>query len=98
MKDLGELSYRLGISVLRDDYTLKLIQKTYINQILQKYGIENANIVSTPAAKLMKSDGSKPVDPVYYQSIIGSLLYLAVATRPDISHSVGALQIQLESY
>ena len=40
----------------------------------------------------MKEDGiSKPVDPIQYQSIIGSLLYLAVATRPDIAYAVQAL-------
>ena len=49
--------------------------------------------MSTPAGtnvRLWKNDGvSKTVDPAVYQSMIGSLLYAAVRTRPDISHTVG---------
>ena len=49
---------------------------------------------ATPMAvdvKLVKDDGSKPVDQTTYQSIVGSLLYAATSTRPDISHAVGVL-------
>ena len=49
-----------------------------------------ANPVSTPAnieVKLQKNDGqSKEVDPVNYQSMVGSA---AVETRPDIAQAVG---------
>ena len=48
----------------------------------------------TPAdtnVKLVKDDGSNPVDLVKYQSMVGSLLYAAVATRPDIAQAVGAV-------
>ena len=42
--------------------------------------------------KLVKDDGySKPVDPVVYQSMVGSLIYAAIATRPDIAQAVGTL-------
>ena len=42
--------------------------------------------------KLVKDDGySKPVDAVQYQSMVGSLIYAAIATRPDIAHAVAAL-------
>ena len=47
--------------------------------------MSDANPVATPAdvnVKLVKDDGvSKPVDGELYQSLIGSLLYAAVATR-----------------
>ena len=51
--------------------------------------------MSTPAdvnVKLVKDDGvSKECNPTTYQSLVGSLLYAAIATRPDISQAVGAV-------
>ena len=38
---------------------------------------------------VVKDDGvSKPVDPTNYQSMVGSLLYASIGTRPDIAHAV----------
>ena len=49
---------------------------------------------STPSdtnVRLVKDDGcSKPVDVTYYKSILGSLLYAAMGSRPDIAHAVAA--------
>ncbi|KAM9842570.1 uncharacterized protein ACBR49_013979 [Aulostomus maculatus] len=97
MKDMGELSYILGISVVQDkeNKCVFLHQTHYVEAILQKYGMDNANAVATPAdtnVKLRKSDGvSKPVDQNIYQSMVGSLLYAAMATRPDIAQAVSAV-------
>ena len=42
--------------------------------------------------KLVKDDSySKKVDTVQYQSMVGSLLHAARATRPDIAHAVGVV-------
>ena len=97
MKDLGNLHYCLGITIERDEdqHCLWLHQRQYISSILVKYRVTEANIVSTPidlSVKLQKDDKhSKQADPVLYQSIIGSLLYAAIATRPDIAYAVGVV-------
>ena len=61
--------------------------------VLIKYRMTEAKSVSTPTdlnVRLQKCNSySKQVDPLLYQSIVGSLLYAAIATRPDIAQSVG---------
>ncbi len=97
MKDMGELSYILGISVIQDKEKncVFLHQKHYIEAILQKYGMHDANPVATPTdanVKLKRNDGvSKPVNSSTYQSMVGSLLYAAMATRPDIAQAVSVV-------
>lgn len=95
MKDMGSLHFCLGISVEQHEEGMKLSQRPYIEKLLGRYGLKDANLVSTPMdlnVKLVANDGqSKPVDQIKYQSIVGSLLYAAVATRADISHGVGVL-------
>ena len=97
MKDFGELHYCLGVCIEwdKDKNTLWLHQKHYVLNIIKKYGLLDANTTATPAdisVKLTKEDGvSKTVDPTAYQSIVGSLMHAATATRPDISFAVGVL-------
>ena len=66
-------------------------QRQYISSLLEKYGLSQAKVSPTPAdtnVKLVKEDGSNPIK---YQSMVGSSLYAAVATRPDIAQAVGAV-------
>ena len=63
--------------------------------MIKKFGQTQAKSVSTPAdlnVKLQREDGvSRPVDTILYQSIVGSLLYAGVTTRPDIAQAVGVV-------
>ena len=74
---------------------LWLHQRQYISAILERYGLSQAKLATTPAdinVKLIKDDEvSKAVDPIRYQSMVGSLLYAATATHPDIAHAVGVV-------
>ena len=97
MKDLGKLHYCLGISIEQDEdqKCIRMHQKQYISATLEKYGLSDAKVVATPAdnnVNLKKDDGvSNTVDPTLYQSMVGSLLYAAIATRPDIAQAVGVV-------
>ncbi|CAI5476241.1 unnamed protein product [Closterium sp. Yama58-4] len=98
-KNLGEVKYYLGMHVERDlDHTwLKLHQEKFIKELGEKYGIENERKVATPLPaefKLVKAtedEGVEAEEQQQFQSLVGSLLYAAVHTRPDISFSVGQL-------
>ena len=85
IKDMGRLHYYLGVSIIQDEGCIWLHQKQYVLNMLKRFGLTEAKTVSTPAdlsVKLVKDDGiSKEVDPVKYQSMVGSLLYAAMATR-----------------
>ena len=91
MKDLGELYYCIGINFYRTKDSLYMSQSQYIHRLLEKYGLSDANTVATPMdsnVKLVEDDGySKTVDSILYQSMVGSILHLARATRPDISRN-----------
>lgn len=96
MTDMGKLHYCLGVIIVQDESKkcLWIHQEQYIQRLLEKYGMTEAKISSTPAdisVILEKDDGvSKEVDSIACQSMVGSLLYAACASRPDISHAVGA--------
>ena len=86
MKDLGPLSYFLGISVQRHSGGLFLSQKTYAEDILERAGMSNCNPVATPVdtnSKLSSTSGDPFDDSTYYRSLAGALQYLTF-TRPDI--------------
>ena len=58
---------------------------------MKNFGLESTSLVRTPMSpnvKLIVDLLGKSVDSSLYRSMIGSLLYL-IASRPDISYSVG---------
>ncbi len=96
MKDLGRLHHLLGVKVERaDDGAILLSQKHYVDAILKRLDFEDCRPVGTPAdpnVVLVANDGnSQPADSTSYQQLVGSLLYAAVVTRPDIAQAVSAV-------
>lgn len=96
IKDLGELKYCLGIEINRDKSkgTLTLSQKGYIESVLLKFNMHDAKPISTPAdvnQRLQKSPDQESDISQVYQSAVGSLLYAAKATRPDLAYVVSVL-------
>ena len=90
MKDLGTLSYFLGLEVTSSSDGYYLSQAKYASDLLSKAGITDNKIVSTPLkynAKLTPLDGEPISNATRYRQLVGSLIYLTV-TRPDISHTM----------
>lgn len=96
-RDLGEAKFFLGMEIERDriNGTIKLSQQKYTEELLEKYGMQDAKATKMPlktATKLTKEDGELLDTSLFpYRALVGGLMYLAVCTRPDISQSVGAL-------
>ncbi|GLI63566.1 hypothetical protein VaNZ11_006559 [Volvox africanus] len=96
MRDLGETRFYLGFEIERDRTarTISVTQRRYISNILEKFGMKGANSRSTPMdANLRLTAEGDPLDTSVhpYSEVVGSLLYLAVCSRPDISFAVGSL-------
>ena len=91
MKDLGTLSYFLGLKVTSSFDGYYLSQAEYAYDLLSKAGITDNKIVSTPLeynAKLTPLDGEPISNATRYCQLVGSLIYLIV-TRSDISYAMG---------
>ena len=104
MKDLGAAKQILGMRIIRDkaNGTLKLSQSEYVKKVLSRFNMNEAKPVSTPLGshfKLSKEQSPKTkeerdhMSKVPYASVIGSLMYAMVCTRPDIAHLVGVVSI-----
>ena len=80
----------LGIQFECENNTIKMNQSRYIEKILSKFSMADCKPHSTPCEiDIMKT--SNKVDLIEskpYREIIGSLIYIAVATRPGIFHTV----------
>ena len=103
VKDLGPLRWFLGMLVEQDhaNGTISISQGRYIKNVLSRFGFEGAKPVSTPGNPAKKYTNLQPqelspeekkdVADFPYRSVVGSLLYAACTTRPDIAAIVGFL-------
>jgi hypothetical protein len=100
--DMGPASLYLGIRITRDRTRRKLwlSQKSYCVELLRVWNMSNCTTTNTPMVVKpyllppsqtslpdIKDDDIKPL----FQKLVGSLIYLAVSTRPDISYAAMAL-------
>ncbi|KAE9023480.1 hypothetical protein PR003_g13857 [Phytophthora rubi] len=108
MKELGPAKFILGMEIDHDMTagTHNIKQTRYIDDVVERFGQENAKPVDNPCAaglKLSKTQSpgtdaeqnamrSKP-----YRSLIGCLLYITTCTRPDIAFVVTQLSRFLEN-
>jgi len=91
----------LGIEIIRnrETKTIRLVQTAYTKAILERFGMTDCNPIATPmdtSTTLTPNMNKDPIN-VPYRQLIGSLMYLAIATRPDLAYSVAILSRFLDS-
>ena len=81
MDDRGKLEWFLGMQINEDSEKITLDQQTYIENVLEKFSMQDSNPSKTPAGnnlKLVKAaEVEQLVDETVYRSLVGSLLYIA---------------------
>ena len=102
IKDLGEARFILGMCIDRDPQSkdITISQKAYSYRMLEQFNLKDCSPVSTLLpARLTLSIDDCPITPEKieemkrkpYHEALGSLMWLQVATRPDLSYTVNLL-------
>jgi hypothetical protein len=94
-RDLGEVTEFLRMRITREGRSIHLDQSAYLRVVLERCGMQNAKSAVTPLpAGYVPKPSDEPANPERrsrFQTVIGSLLYLMLGTRPDISFAVTKL-------
>ena len=87
------LEYFLGLQIRRtSDMGVIIHQQQYIKELLEKFQMQNCKPVSTPIERTVYGeDKTDPIDDSKYRELIGSIMYVAQGTRPDIAFAVSFL-------
>ena len=95
MEDRGRLHWFLGLRIRREEDKVTVDQERYIETMLERFQMDQCKPSRTPADLNLKlqtaQNGDEEVDQRIYRSLVGSLLYLAKQTRPDIMFTVNVL-------
>ncbi|PLW52334.1 hypothetical protein PCASD_00111 [Puccinia coronata f. sp. avenae] len=104
IKYMGDTSFLLGMKLDRSPSGIHLHQSQYIARKLEEFDATNLSPSSCPidpCSHLKKASESEIAQfkslNVNYQALIGSLNYLSILTRPDVSFAVSKLSQYLEN-
>ena len=102
LRDLGPTIFLLGVEITRkrEERKLYLSQCQYVINKLKEFEMADCKPVGTPmlpgtkltsADSPQTSDERREMENIPYINAVGSLMYLATMTRPDIAYTVGVL-------
>jgi hypothetical protein len=106
---LGPIHWLLGIEIIRDraKRTISLAQHSQVQSVLHRFKMDDCKPLSMPMdPHIQLSSAQSPADgsveqqemrQMPYREGVGSLMWLSIATRPDISFVVGILSRYLHN-
>jgi hypothetical protein len=94
--DEGEIKQFLGLHIQRDrkGHTISIDQTHYIHSILNKHHVTTAHSTYTPIVKRLEPNLEPDTENELrstYQSIVGSIMFAMLGSRPDICYATNAL-------
>jgi transposase InsO family protein len=102
LTDLGPAHWLLGIKITRDleNKTISLSQHSYIDSIITRFNFNDLKPLSMPmdpSSPLSKTQSPTKLEDVAkmknvpYREAVGSLMYAAMGTRPDIAFATSTV-------
>ena len=103
ISDEGPTRYFLGLEIERNRTarTLKVHQETFCKTVLERFSMSDCVPAATPLAddsvQLNRgqgpttAEGVRDMEQYPYRALVGSVMYLMVATRPDLAYAIGRL-------
>lgn len=95
-KELGEVKNFLGMEINRKGNEIKITQKRQIEKMLEKFNMEDCNGAKSPMTKGFQVENKEEEIEVPYRMLIGSLMFVCTASRPDICYAVSYLSQYLD--
>ena len=94
INNLGKLRWFAGCHYSRDKVTgiLTISQKSFTEMTVKKFGVTAGRNTPPSTDAFLEEFGEDDPDGVWpFRELVGSLMWLANQTRPDISNAVGAV-------
>ena len=102
MTDLGAAQHYLGIEIIKSEGPtgpILLRQTTFLTKVLERFNMHKCKVSDTPMEPgllntLMPAKAGQKAHPdtvYWYGSAVGSLMYAAVMTRPDIAFALSVV-------
>lgn len=100
---LGDASSFIGLQIERNrqDRTIFIYQEAYINRLIDKFLMTEAKTISIsadPHTSLTPAENNDFCSTVPFREAVGSLMFLAMVSRPDIMFSVNVVSRYLNCY
>uniref|UniRef100_A0AAV1TFY3 Integrase catalytic domain-containing protein n=2 Tax=Peronospora matthiolae TaxID=2874970 RepID=A0AAV1TFY3_9STRA len=98
--DSGKCTFVLGIELVDEsDGSVTMCQRRYVNDILKRFGMDECKATASPvdlSTRLVACSEAAKID-VPFREVVGALMHLTTATRPDIAYAVGYVSRFMEN-
>jgi hypothetical protein len=91
LTDIGKANWILGTKVVCQDLQIHINQEKYVSDVLERFRMQECKVVNTPVVaggSNIEADSKQYENKTEYMSLVGSLIYLSVISRPDIAYAV----------